>query len=109
MRLSRDGDTLSVELYRDPQSAPLAWLYVPGYGRYTLSLAPYAGQSTQGVESIGEVSGNTLTLPDGRPLFRVESAEIVAAGSYRAYAHKDAAWLPPDPLDRNFVLIGELH
>ncbi|HEY1756246.1 MAG TPA: hypothetical protein VGG72_12670 [Bryobacteraceae bacterium] len=85
---------------------PLVWIYVPGHGRYELSLQAHA---ELGFEDAGEVSGNSLTFtaPDGN-VFRIDTAERIAAGSgiYTVHVLTDSGWLPADPPDRSRVMIG---
>ena len=85
---------------------PVVWVYIPGYGRYVLSLHAPAGL---GFEDAGEASGNSLvfTAPDGN-VFRIDTAERVAAGSgtYTVHMMPDSGWAPADPQDRARVTIG---
>ncbi len=84
---------------------PVAWVYVPGYGRYVLSYKP---QTDADAERVGEANGDSLTFSDGHNVFRIACSERIASGSgaYRVYAVKDAAWAPADPNDRKIVMIG---
>jgi hypothetical protein len=85
---------------------PVLWVYIPGHGRYVLS--PHA-RAQAGFESAGEASGNSLTFesPDGN-IFRIETAERVAAGSgsYTIHVLPDQGWEPADPQDRSRIMIG---
>ena len=84
---------------------PVLWVYIPGYGRYVLSLAAHADL---GFESAGEAAGNSLTFTADGNIFRVETAERVAAGSgtYTVYMLADRGWEPADPQDRARVMVG---
>jgi hypothetical protein len=85
---------------------PVLWVYVPGHGRYVLSL--HAHQDA-GLEEAGEVAGNSLTFtaPDGN-VFRIGTTERIAPGSgtYAVHVLPDAGWMPADPQDRTRVTIG---
>jgi hypothetical protein len=80
------------------------WVYVPGHGRYVLSLHAHAEFA-----EAGEAAGNSLTFaaPDGN-IFRIDTSERVAAGSgsYLLYVLPDPGWEPADPEDRARVTIG---
>lgn len=85
---------------------PVVWVYIPGHGRYVLSLQAHAGL---GFEDAGEAAGNSLTFtaPDGN-VFRIDTAERVAAGSgtYTVHVMPDSGWAPADPQDRARVMVG---
>jgi hypothetical protein len=85
---------------------PVVWVYVPGHGKYVLSLQPHQDLR---FESAGEVEGNSLmfTAPDGN-VFRIDTAERIAAGSgsYSVHVLSDQSWTPADPQDRERILIG---
>jgi hypothetical protein len=85
---------------------PVLWVYVPGHGRYVLSLHAHA---ESGFEESGEVAGNSLTFtaPDGN-VFRIGTTERIAPGSgtYAVHVLPDASWMPADPEDRARVMIG---
>jgi hypothetical protein len=83
---------------------PLLWVFVPGQGRYEISFKPRSG-----FVFTGESSGTSLVFVTETNLLRLDSAErIAAAGSatYRVYARRDAAWIPPDPKDSSRALLG---
>jgi hypothetical protein len=84
---------------------PVLWVYVPDYGRYILSLHAYPDK---GFESAGEAAGNSLTFTAGGNIFRIDTAERVAAGSgtYIVRVLPDLSWMPADPQDRARVMIG---
>jgi hypothetical protein len=84
---------------------PVLWIYVPGYGRYLLSLHSYADAE---FESAGEAAGTSLTFTSKGNIFRIDTAERVAAGSgtYTVHMLPDFSWIPADPSDRTKVMIG---
>lgn len=81
----------------------IPWVYVPGFGRYVISLAPHPG-----LQPVGEVSGQLLTIALDGNILRVRSAERIASGNgvYNVYGSVDASWAPPDPKDRARFMIG---
>jgi hypothetical protein len=82
------------------------WVYVPGHGRYILSLQAH---TDLGFESAGEVAGSSLmfTEADGN-VIRIDSAGRIASGSgtYLVHVLPDASWMPADAQDRGRVTIG---
>ena len=84
---------------------PVLWVYVPGHGRYVLSLHPHPDL---GFESAGEAVGNSLTFTADGNIFRLDTAERVAAGSgtYTVRVLPDLGWEPADPQDRARIMIG---
>jgi len=84
---------------------PVLWVYVPGYGRYVLSLHAH---EEAGFESAGEAAGNSLTFTANGNIFRIDATERIAAGSgtYTIHMLPDLGWMPADPLDRARVMIG---
>jgi hypothetical protein len=84
---------------------PVLWVYIPGHGRYVLSLHPHPDL---GFESAGEAAGNSLTFAADGNVFRIDTAERVAAGSgtYTVRVLPDLGWEPADPQDRARMMIG---
>jgi hypothetical protein len=84
---------------------PVLWIYVPGHGRYVLSLHAHP---EVGFEDAGEAAGNSLTFNVDGNVVRIDTAERVAAGSgiYSVYALPDPRWEPADPQDRSRIMIG---
>jgi hypothetical protein len=84
---------------------PVVWVYVPGYGRYVLSLHAHADS---GFETAGEAAGNSLTFMANGNVFRIDTAERLAAGSgtYTVHMLPDLGWMPADPLDREKATVG---
>jgi len=82
------------------------WIFLPGDGRYVLSLKPEAG-----FKRAGEVVGNTLQFMVGGNVFRVDCSERIAdagSGTYAIFASRDPAWEPADPKDRARLVMGSL-
>jgi hypothetical protein len=99
--VARDDDAVMPETIR----GPVLWVYIPGYGRYVLSLHAHADL---GFDSAGEAAGNSLTFRADGNVFRIDAAERVAAGSgtYAVHVLPDRSWEPADPQDRARVMIG---
>ena len=72
------------------------WLYVPGHGRFILSLVPH---DKFGFVRNGIVSGNGMLFHDGTVEIRVEcrSQVVPGSGAYNLYAVHQPAWRPPSP------------
>jgi hypothetical protein len=99
--LARDAVAVMPETIR----GPVLWVYFPGYGRYVLSLH---GHADLGFEDTGEAAGNSLEFSADGNIFRIETAERIAAGSgtYTVHVLPDREWMPADPQDRALVMIG---
>jgi hypothetical protein len=84
---------------------PVLWVYVPGHGRYLLSLHPHP--ELEFVDA-GEVAGNSLTFTSDGNVFRIDTAERIAAGSgtYTLHILADPGWLPADLRDRARIMVG---
>jgi hypothetical protein len=77
-------------------SGAVAWLYLPGHGRFILSLAPH---QDFGFVKSGVVSGNSMLIHAGPVEVRIEcSARIApASGVYNLYVAHEPAWRPNAP------------
>jgi hypothetical protein len=87
---------------------PVLWIYIPGDGRYVLSMRP---QPELGFERAGEVAGNSLQFVLAGNIFRVDCAERIAdagSGTYVVYALQDSTWEPPDLKERTRTMMGAL-
>jgi hypothetical protein len=86
---------------------PLLWVYIPGHGRYLLSLHAH---TEWGFADAGEAAGSSLTFTSDGNIFRIDAAERIAAGSgtYTLRMLPDPAWLPADPPDRSRIMVGTL-
>jgi hypothetical protein len=72
-------------------SGAAVWFYVPGHGRFVMSLAPHSG-----FQKTGEVNGTLLTLHDGPHVIEIESRQPIApgSGSFFVYVRQDSQWKP---------------
>ncbi len=85
---------------------PVLWIYIPGDGRYVLSLKPHP---ELGFARAGEVVGNSLRFGLAGNIFRVDCAERIAdagSGTYIVYALQDSAWEPAELQDRTRTTMG---
>lgn len=74
-------------------SGQVVWLYLPGHGRFSLSLIP---NQKRGFAKNGTAAGNTFTFREGTTEYRVECNAPVAPGSgpYNLYVRHESAWYP---------------
>jgi len=89
--LMLDGNM--VELPQAGGKGNIVWVYVPGRGRYLLSLSPH---SDLGFRLAGQVGGASLWLHLADEEFEMETAERIAPGSalYNLYALRQPDWQP---------------
>jgi hypothetical protein len=87
-RLRMNGVEQQAGSFSVTASAPVAWIDIPGQGRYALSFKPRA---SEGFERAGEVAENALVFSSGGNTFRIDSADRIATGSatYNIYARKE--------------------
>lgn len=83
------------------------WVYLPGHGRYVLSLAPHADL---GFQAAGEVGGTTLKFRVGSDEIEIDSNDRILMGSasYNLYVLNQAAWAPKQAGERSAALIGAI-
>jgi len=103
--LSLNGET--VDLPRDLVSVKgnIVWIYVPGHGRYRLSLKPHADL---GFSLAGQVGGTSMWFRLGNEEIQIDADERIAPGSatYNLYALHQSDWLPPKENDSVRALMG---
>jgi hypothetical protein len=88
-------------------SGALVWIYVPGHGRYVLSLAP---RTELGFAKAGEVRGDTVTFTAGKDQLRLDLTSAAAPGetAYVLYLLHDAEWAPTAQGQGGLVLCGSV-
>ena len=81
------------------------WLYLPGRGRYVLSLAPRLGLD---FKQSGEVRGGAITFAVDGDSIRLESFIPFAAGDtpYLLYVLHDPQWEPTSEKQKGAPNIG---
>jgi hypothetical protein len=85
----------------------LIYFYVPGRGRYILSLVP---RPELGFTRVGEASGGFLKWTADNDTFSVESSVIIAPGGgpFFIYVLHDPEWQPTASAARGRVLTGSV-
>jgi hypothetical protein len=88
----RDGSGITAT-FKSPggDSGPIVWIYLPGRGRFLLSLAP-----RDGFRRAGEVRGSSLRfIVDGQTYDVVSAARIAsAAAAFNLYVRRQPEWKP---------------
>ena len=99
-RVTHNNQTLTST---DSVSAATVWFYLPGLGRYFLSLAPHPN-----FIRAGEVKGNTLSFTLQGDTITLVSDSQIAPGSarYNLYVSHDRNWLPKNDADKSKLLLG---
>lgn len=79
------------------------WVYLPGHGRYLLSLSPDTGLTLA-----GQVGGSTLEFQSQGDEIQIDAADRILMGSatYNLYMSHEADWQPPSGTDRSAALMG---
>jgi hypothetical protein len=74
-------------------SGEAVYFYLPGHGRYAMSLAP---NLELGFRKLGEVRGSRLTFRNGSDTWTVDCKRPVAPGGgvFNLYVYLDSAWRP---------------
>jgi hypothetical protein len=102
-RMSLNGS--AVELPQDlaPVKGKIVWIYVPGRGRYVLSLSPRPGFGLA-----GQVGGTSLEFELPSDEIQIDTKERIAEGSalYNLYVLHQPAWLPPNEGGQTRALMG---
>jgi len=86
-------------------SGSLLWFYVPGHGRYVLSLLP---RPDLGFVKAGEIRGGAVSFTLGADRVQLESPNAIAPGRvpYIVYVVHDAAWFPTAQTQSGIMLMG---
>jgi len=85
----------------------LVWFYLPGRGRYILSLVPRPELDFQ---RAGEVRGGAITLTLGGDAITLESPSEIATGNapYNLYVLRDPEWEPTTPAQKGQLAFGSV-
>jgi hypothetical protein len=91
-RLALNGAAVEVSQDPAPVKGKMVWIYVPGHGRYLLSLSPRPGFGLA-----GQVGGTSLEFELRSDEIQVDTKERIAEGSglYNLYVLHQSDWLPP--------------
>lgn len=77
---------------RHDEAGAIVWMYVPGRGRFLLSLTPHP---ELGFERAGEVRGSALTFTAGDETFNVVTGGRIAGGApFNLYVRHEPDWVP---------------
>ena len=81
--------------YKGGILAPVVWFYLPGRGRYLMSLWP---NPSMGFQKNGKIEGDTMIFRDGAAEYRVQCTGAIAPGSgvYNLYVLRQPEWRAPD-------------
>jgi hypothetical protein len=74
-------------------SGEAVYFYLPGHGRYVMSLAP---NLELGFRKLGEVRGSRITFRNGNDTWTIDCPLPVAPGGgvFNLYVYPDPAWRP---------------
>jgi hypothetical protein len=88
-------------------SGQVVWLYLPGHGRFSLSLIP---NLKRGFGRHGAAAADAFTFRQGTTEYRVECSGPVAPGSgrYNLYVRREPGWYP-GPEDTFLVGSNDLN
>jgi hypothetical protein len=92
---------------RGAAAGSLVWIYLPGHGRYVLSLAP---RPDLGFVKAGEFRGGEATFTVGADKVVIQSTIPIAPGDapYVLYVMHDAEWAPTSQSQTENMLIGSV-
>ena len=111
MRIMQPRITLNGDLQRNALgpvvNGSLVWLYLPGHGRYILSLAPRLGLRFR---PAGEVRGGVAKFTVGGDTVSVECPQAIATGhaAYTLYVMTDAQWEPTSSRQKGELAMGSV-
>jgi hypothetical protein len=90
--ISLNGTIQAAPIVRSVRG-PLIWIYVPGHGRYILSMAPRPGLD---FTKTGEVRGGAISFTIGEDAIKLESNVPIAVGDapYNLWVVHDEEWEP---------------
>jgi hypothetical protein len=107
-RVSLNGTQQSTAARGVPNAAGvLVWFYLPGRGRYILSLAPRPALDFQ---RAGEVRGGSIHFTLGTDTLTLDCEDEVATGNapYFVYAFHDPAWEPTSDAQKKEFAVGSV-
>jgi hypothetical protein len=88
-----NGKQLEAEGGTGEISGEAVYFYLPGHGRYAMSLAP---NPELGFRNLGEVRGSTISFRNGSDTWTVACKRPIAPGGgvFNLYVYPDPAWRP---------------
>lgn len=95
-KISLNGKQL--ESMETGMSGEAVYFYVPGYGRYAMSLAP---NLELGFRKLGEVRGSSISFRDGNDTWTIDCKDPVAPGGgvFNLYVYPYPGWRPSTGAD----------
>jgi hypothetical protein len=101
-----NGTSLGAPMLRNVRG-PLVWLYLPGMGRYIMSLAPHPGLD---FVKAGEVRGGAMSFTQGADIIKLECIVPMAAGDapYNLWVLHDKDWEPISEAQKDHPGIGSV-
>jgi hypothetical protein len=107
-RVTVNGAPQSTAGRGSPNAAgSLVWFYLPGRGRYVLSLVPHPDLDFQ---KAGEVRGGAITFTLGNDTIKLECPNQIAAGNapYNLYVLRDPEWEPTAQAQKGLFAAGSV-
>src|SRR5579862_15902 len=106
-RATLNGTPLPVTARASIVTGSLVWCYLPGRGRYVLSLVPHPELDFQ---KAGEIRGGTITLKLGGDAITLESpGEVTSGGApYNLYVLRDPEWEPTAQAQKGEIAFGSV-
>lgn len=106
-RATLNGTPQSTAARVSSVTGSLVWFYLPGRGRYILSLVPRPGLDFQ---RAGEVRGGAITLTLSGDMITLESPVEIATGHapYNLYVLRDPEWEPTTPEQKGHFAVGSV-
>jgi hypothetical protein len=103
--LTLDGKEMQLPQEAVAVKGNIVWIYVPGHGRYLLSLKPHADL---GFSLAGQVGGTSLWFKLRDEEIQIDADERIAPGSatYNLYALHESDWLPLKDSDPSITAVG---
>jgi hypothetical protein len=96
VRINGRLEPASATFGRGSLSGPNVWFYIPGFGRYVVSLLPKEQYGFGHPQKAGQVAGQYFTFTDAGVVFHVECDRRIAPGlgTYNLYVSHNAVWQP---------------
>ncbi len=106
-RVTLNGDVQSTAAAASTISGSLVWLYLPGHGRYVLSLAP---RPELKFKQAGEVRGGSAKFTLVNDTITIECPQTIAPGhaAYTLYVLYDPLWEPTSSRQKGQSAMGSV-
>lgn len=106
-RVIANGDAQGLSAPATNINGSLIWLYLPGHGRYVLSLAP---RPQLKFKPAGEVRGGTAKFAIAKDTITIECPQAIAPGhaAYTLYVLYDPLWEPTSSRQKGQSAMGSV-